>query len=141
VSHRQGLVLDFECAPDEAFRVEPVDGLLVHSNHFVSPVALVKLQDKGMANMPDSLYRDQRVRSLLLPRLGEITLEDIQSALFDDFQTPWSVCRPPASEGEESNLTATVAMIVMVPQQGLMKVAILPALNRTFTEYRLAVPE
>lgn len=140
VSHREGLVIDFECAPDEAFRVEPTDGLLVHSNHFVSPVALAKLQDKGMAAMPDSLYRDQRVRSLLLPHLGQITVEDVQSALFDDFQSPWSVCRPPASEGDESNLTATVAMIVMVPQRGLMKVAILPALNRTFTEYRLGIP-
>jgi isopenicillin-N N-acyltransferase-like protein len=140
VSHREGLVIDFECAPDEAFRVEPTDGLLVHSNHFVSPVALAKLQDKGMATMPDSLYRDQRVRSLLLPHLGQITVEDVQAALFDDFQSPWSVCRPPASEGDGNNLTATVAMIVMVPQRGLMKVAILPALNRTFTEYRLGIP-
>ena len=110
----------------------------MHSNHFVSPVALAKLKDTGMATMPDSLYRDQRVRELLAPRQGEITAQDVETALFDDFQTPWSVCRPPrpASEG---NLTATVAMIVMIPAQRRMRVAMLPALNRTFTEFRLDV--
>jgi isopenicillin-N N-acyltransferase-like protein len=136
VSHRSGLAVDFECAPDETFQVDPVNGLLVHANHFVSPVALSKLQDKGMATMPDSLYRDRRVRAMLMARHGDITIEDIQAALFDEFETPWSVCRP-ALATNDSNLTATVAMIVMVPEQGLMKVAILPAVNKSFSEFQL----
>lgn len=136
VSHSSGLVIDFECAPDETFRVHPDDGLLVHSNHFLSPVALTKLKDTGMSTMPDSLYRDRRVRALLAPRHGDLTAEDVETALFDDFQTPWSVCRPPRP-ATEGNLTATVAMIVMIPGQRRMRVAMLPALNRTFAEFRL----
>jgi isopenicillin-N N-acyltransferase-like protein len=137
VSHRSGLVLDFECAPDETFTLDPVAGLLVHANHFVSPVALTKLQDKGLLTMPDSLYRDRRVRSLLTPRLGDLTVEDIQQALFDDFETPWSVCCPPRATAGGSSLSATVAMIVMLPALGTLNVALLPALNRQFAEFRL----
>lgn len=136
VSHHGGVAIDFECAPDETFQVLPERGLIVHANHFQSPVALSKLKDTGIANTPDSLYRDIRVRSLLEPQLGAITIETVKAALFDDFQTPWSVCRPPRLN-LSNNLSATVAMVVMDPALGVMEVAPLPALNRRFTRYRL----
>ena len=138
VSHAEGLAIDFECAPDETFQVHPEAGLLVHANHFVSPVALAKLRDTGIANTPDSLYRDVRVRSLLAPQIGAITRESVKAALFDDFAAPWSVCRPPR-RGVTDTLSATVAMVVMEPRLGLMEVAPLPALNRRFTSYHLEV--
>jgi isopenicillin-N N-acyltransferase like protein len=136
VSHAGGVAIDFECAPDETFQVLPERGLLVHANHWVSPVALTKLRDTGIANTPDSLYRDLRVRGLLAPQLGGLTREAVKAALFDDFAAPWSVCRPPRpSLG--GTLTATVAMIVMEPAAGVLEAAPLPALNRRFTTYRL----
>jgi isopenicillin-N N-acyltransferase-like protein len=140
VSHRDGVAIDFECAPDETFQVHPDRGLLVHANHFVSPVALTKLKDTGIANTPDSLYRDIRVRELLQPHLGAISFDTVKSALFDDFAYPWSVCRPPR-RNLSNNLSATVAMILMEPASGVMEVAPLPALNRQFTSYRLEVVE
>jgi isopenicillin-N N-acyltransferase-like protein len=136
VSHAGGVAIDFECAPDETFQVLPERGLIVHANHFQSPVALAKLRDCGIANTPDSLYRDIRVRALLEPHLGAIGTETVKDALFDDFQTPWSVCRPPRPT-LTTNLSATVAMIVMEPGAGMMDVAMLPALNRNFTRYAL----
>src|SRR5580704_10669353 len=138
VSHRDGVAIDFECAPDETFQVHPDRGLLVHANHFVSPVALGKLKDTGIASTPDSLYRDIRVRELLQPHLGAITFDTVKAALFDDFAYPWSVCRPPRRSLSD-NLSATVAMVLMEPASGLMEVAPLPALNRQFTTYRLDV--
>jgi isopenicillin-N N-acyltransferase like protein len=138
VSHREGVAIDFECAPDETFPVHPERGLLVHANHFVSPVALGKLKDTGILNTPDSLYRDIRVRDLLQPQIGAITPDAVKAALFDDFASPWSVCRPPR-RNLGNNLSATVAMIVMEPQRGIMEVAPLPALNRQFTTYHLDV--
>jgi isopenicillin-N N-acyltransferase like protein len=136
VSHCEGVAIDFECAPDETFQVQPDRGLLVHANHFVSPVALGKLRDTGVASTPDSLYRDLRVRGILEPQIGAITLDAVKDALFDNFATPWSVCRPPRLNLSE-NLSATVAMILMEPALGVMEVAPLPALNRRFTTYRL----
>jgi isopenicillin-N N-acyltransferase like protein len=138
ISHREGVAIDFECAPDETFQVHPDRGLLVHANHFVSPVALGKLRDTGIANTPDSLYRDIRVRELLQPHLGAITFDTVKAALFDDFADPWSVCRPPR-KNLNNNLSATVAMVLMEPASGVMEVAPLPALNRQFTSYRLDV--
>ncbi len=139
LSHADGMAFNFECAPDESFLVHPVNGLLVHANHWISPIALGKLKDTGIATVPDSVYRDLRVRSLLAPKLGQATMLDMQEALFDDFQTPWSVCRPPRLTLND-NLSATVAMIVMDPGEGIMQVAPLPALNRNFTTYRLNKP-
>ena len=136
VSHCGGVAIDFECAPDETFQVHPERGLLVHANHFVSPVALAKLRDTGIANTPDSLYRDIRVRDLLAPHIGRITRETVKVALADDFAAPWSVCRPPR-KNLSNNLSATVAAVIMEPTLGIMEVAPLPALNRQFTTYRL----
>lgn len=140
VSQAEGVAIDFECAPDESFQVHPDQGLLVHANHWVSPVALSKLRDTGIAATPDSLYRDLRVRDLLAPQRGRITVDAVKAALFDDFQTPWSVCRPPR-RGLTNNLSATVAQIVMVPAAGVMEVAMLPALDRSFTTYTLAMDQ
>jgi len=137
VGHGDGVAIDFECAPDEAFRVEPENGLLVHANHFVSPVALAKLKDIGIEETPDSLYRDLRVRDLLAPRIGALGTDDVKAALLDDFQSPWSVCRPVRAnlQGVE---TATVAMIVMRPSLGEMEVAMMPADGARFERYALA---
>ena len=139
VSHCNGVAIDFECAPDETFQVHPQAGVLTHANHWVSPVALAKLRDTGIASTPDSLYRDLRVRHLLASSIGSITVEAVKSALFDDFQAPWSVCRPPRA-AIDGGTTATVAMIVMQPARGIMEVAMLPAANRNFARYGLDLP-
>lgn len=132
----EGFGIDFECAPDEAFPIYPGDDqLIVHANHWVSPVARTKLRDTGCENSPDSYYRDWRVRQLLnaSPMLDR---NAVKAALFDDFGTPYSVCRPPRP-GTRNTMSATVAMIVMHPGKGEMDVAPLPALNQIFTRYSL----
>ena len=136
LSHAGGVALNFECAPDECFLLQPEDGLIVHANHWQSPVALAKLRDTGIATVPDSVYRDIRVRQLLTPKHGRIRPDDVREALFDDFETPWSVCRPPRMSLSD-NLSATVAMVVIDPLDGVMEIAPLPAANRAFTTYRL----
>ena len=136
VSYAEGMAIDFECAPDEAFKIYPERGVIVHANHFVSPVALTKLRDTGIENTPDSLYRDFRVRQSLEPHIGDLTRDHLKAAFFDKFADPWSVCRPPR-KNLTNNLSATVAMIIMEPGRGFMEVAPLPALNRSFTSYQL----
>lgn len=137
VSQAGGVSIDFECAPDETFTLKPEDGLLVHANHWLSPVALSKLKDTRIAMTPCTLYRDQRVRQILAPKIGAITVDDVKQALLDDFASPWSVCRPPRKDVGRDTRSATVATIVMQPASGIMEVAALPALAPTFTTYRL----
>jgi isopenicillin-N N-acyltransferase-like protein len=137
ISQAGGIGLDLECAPDETFLVHARDGLIVHANHWQSPVALTRLRDTGIAATPDSLYRDLRVQGALAPLRGAIDSDAVKAALFDDYQSPDAVCRPPR-RGASGNLSATVAMIVMIPAEGRMEVAMLPALNRDFTEFMLS---
>ena len=136
VSHCGGEAFGFECAPDETFPLYPEDGLLVHANHWRSPVALAKLKEAGIPSSPESYYRDWRVRQHLEARRGQLTAEDMKAAFFDDFGTPYAVCRPPRPSSR-NNLSATVAMVIMRPAEGIMEVAPLPALNRSFTTYSL----
>ena len=76
------------------------------------------------------------MRAALEAKRGRLTLDDLRAAFFDDWQSPWSVCRPPRMN-LGGNLSATVAMILMRPADGHMEIAPLPALNRQFTVYRL----
>lgn len=131
-----GVAINMECAPDETFLVLPENGAIVHANHFQSPVALAKLVERGVINMPDSLYRDIRVRQLLTPHLGRAEMTHAAAALLDDFEDPWSVCRPPRPS-KTTNLSATVATVLMEPALGEMHVAMLPAVCPEFTTYRL----
>ncbi|MGK9167570.1 acyl-CoA--6-aminopenicillanic acid acyltransferase [Inquilinus limosus] len=136
LSNAGGFAIDFECAPDETFPLYPEDGLLVHANHWRSPVALSKLKEAGIPSSPESYYRDWRVQQHLGAKRGQLTAEDMKAAFFDDFGTPYAVCRPPRPS-QRNNLSATVAMVIMRPAEGVMEVAPLPALNRTFTTYSL----
>jgi isopenicillin-N N-acyltransferase-like protein len=136
ISHAQGLSINFECAPDETFQVHATDDLLIHANHWLSPVALTKLRETGVKSTPDSLYRDLRVRSLLQPLHGRIETRHVKGALFDRFGGDWAVCRPPR-KNLTHNLSASVAMVVMEPEAGLLEVAMLPALNREFQQFTL----
>ena len=143
ISHAgSGLVYDFECAPDETFMVEPDNGVLVHANHWLSPVALCKLRECGMADAPSTFYRDVRAREALLAKAGDLTVEDVTEVLLDDFESPWSICYPPrASSPTDPTTYATVATLVMRPTLGEMRVAILPALDKRFTHYNLEMED
>ena len=136
LAHEGGIGVSLECAPNETFFVHPENGMIVHANHWQSNVALAKLTDTGILSTPDSLYRDTRVRNLLSKNPGSITSKQVKEALFDKYQEPWSVCRP-ERPGFTGNLSATVAMVVMQPELGIMEVAMLPAQDRRFVRYTL----
>lgn len=136
LSTKEGYAINFECAPNETFTIHPTDGMIVHSNHWQSQVALTKLVDTGYGNNGDSYYRDRRVLQLLNSKNGKLSIADLKSAFRDDFCHPFSVCRPPL-EKTVGNLSATVATVIMVPEDGVMEVASLPAAVGVYTRYEL----
>jgi isopenicillin-N N-acyltransferase-like protein len=76
------------------------------------------------------------VRELLAPNRGRLTLENFRQAFFDDYGSPWSVCRPPRPNNR-GNIVATSAMILMRPAEGHLEACPMPALNKRFTSYSL----
>ena len=136
VSHCGGEAFGFECAPDETFWLAPDRGVYVHANHWICEAARAKVKDTGLQETPCSIYRDKRVRELLAPNRGRLTLDNFRQAFFDDYGSPWSVCRPPRPNNR-GNIVATSAMILMRPGEGHLEACPMPALNRQFTTYTL----
>ncbi|MFI5029645.1 MAG: C45 family autoproteolytic acyltransferase/hydrolase [Reyranellales bacterium] len=136
VSHCGGEAFGFECAPDETFWIAPDRGVYVHANHWICESARAKVKDTGLQETPCSIYRDKRVRDLLAPNRGRLTLENFRAAFFDDYGSPWSVCRPPRPNNR-GNIVATSAMILMRPGEGHLEACPMPALNKRFTTYSL----
>lgn len=134
ISHKEGIAINFECAPDETFQILPRDELIVHANHWQSPIALSKLKENGVTSFPDSLYRDIRVRQALEQHIWSIDASIVKEVLADKFGAPWGVCRPPHIS-IRNNLSATVATLIMEPELGCISVAILPAQGGEFVTY------
>ena len=134
VSHCEGEAFGFECAPDETFWLAPEDGVYVHANHWIAPAARAKVKDTGIAETPCTIYRDKRVREHLVPKRGKLTLDDFRQAFFDDWGSPWSVCRPPRLN-PRGVMVATAAMILMRPGEGHLEACPMPSHNRQFTSY------
>lgn len=129
--------INLECAPDEIFWLQAQQGLLVHANHWLCPVARGKLRDTGLSMTPDSLYRQRRVEQALKPLLGTITWDHIKTVLADDFAKPDGVLRFPKPSSFNS-ISATVATTLMEPANGIMHIARKPYGEQVhFHTYRL----
>lgn len=137
LSMAEGYGISFEKTPVGTFHQEGEDGLVVHTNHFLSAGALARIRDCGLSTSPDSLYRRKRVADQLAERRGRITIDDVKAALGDGFGRPHSVCRPPTAGGVGGPLVSTVATIVMTPADGLMEICPAPYDHSTFTRYAL----
>jgi isopenicillin-N N-acyltransferase-like protein len=134
-----GIVHDLECAPDETFVVEPRDGLLVHSNHWLSPVALAKLRETGVPDSPCTYWRQQRAERLLAAH-RQIGLDHVRAVLLDTAGTPLSICVPPRAS-TMTGRTATVASLLMRPALGEMQVAMMPYAGAHYVPYSLTADQ
>lgn len=130
-----GIVHDLECAPDETFVVEPRDGVLVHSNHWLSPVALAKLRETGVKDSPCSYWRQQRAERLLSGQ-RMIGIDAVRRVLLDTEGTPLSICVPPRPS-TVTGRTATVASLIMRPALGEMLLAMKPYAGASYVPYAL----
>ena len=136
ISDAKGDCINFEAVPGETFWMQPVNGVLVHANHFESVSALAKVVDRGLLVSPDTLYRGRRVREYMEKITGQIDLDQFKHALADKFGNPSAVCADP--ETEDSGATwSTVATILMDVTQRVMWVAPRPYARQSYTRYDL----
>jgi len=131
-----GMALDLEVTPSNVYTLEDEDGILTHSNHFRSPAALARIEDLSIRRLPDSLYREKRLRSLLTHAKGKIDRDTIVGALRDHQGYPRSICRHPAPRSDGS-ISQTVASIIMDIEDGLVSVAAGPPCEAEYETYKL----
>jgi isopenicillin-N N-acyltransferase-like protein len=137
LSHADGEAIDLECIPDQAFWLQPEDGLLAHSNHFLVPAARARIVDTYFPTAPDTLYRWSRVRAHLEPLRGRIEYKHMVEALSDRFGFPDSVLRSPKPAVFDA-ISATVCMTVIDAKLGRMWLARKPYERIDFAEYGIA---
>lgn len=139
-------IVNVECAPDESFLDYPdPNGLLTHSNNWQNPAALTKLRDHGatldtsLASTPCTMFRAVRLRRIISSHIssGQLTFENFRASFLDQFDSPYSICRPPREAALGSGMSATAATIVMNPAQGFMDVAPLPGTGAVFSRYHV----
>jgi isopenicillin-N N-acyltransferase-like protein len=139
IAHESGVVIDFEASPERVYTVYPESGLLTHSNHFTAVAAQVAGIDAYGGW--DTLYRHQRVRDLLEPKLGAITIEDIKAALRDHAGYPKSVCRHPDDDAAGHHRSASIASVIMDLDERVMYVASGPPCSNEYRMVHLAGAE
>lgn len=107
-----GEAIDLEVAPGDFGYLLPVDGLITHSNHFLTGVGVGDLR-KGLSAL--TLLRPERARHLLQPRLGAraVTAEDLQAVFRDHYSFPNGICRHVDERDPVSDAVCSAYSIVM----------------------------
>jgi len=135
-SGNDGSGISLETSPGEIFWTLPENDLLVHANHWMAPAAIAKLRDNGLAQRPDTIYRQHRVENALRRVSGPIDWSHVKAALADEFGKPDGVLRTP-KPADFSSISATVATTLMDATNRVMWVARKPYEARNFQEYTL----
>ncbi len=119
LAHAEGEALSLEATPLDVGILYPQDGLLVHTNHFVTP----RLQpgDTAIRESDNTLLRYGRALRLLR-RQQPLIVAALQELLRDHFNHPKSICRHPNPAQPEIERDATLASIVMDLTAGTMQV-------------------
>ncbi|MEV0454771.1 C45 family autoproteolytic acyltransferase/hydolase [Catellatospora methionotrophica] len=85
-----GELIDLELVPGDAGWLHPVDGVLVHANHFETALPVYDtIKDWGGS----SLFRSARARRLLDGVRTPLTPADLRTVLQDHHSHPVSICR------------------------------------------------
>ncbi len=114
VAHRDGVAVDIEAAPGDHGRLAfllPNHGVLVHTNHFLSPH--LDVDNVSVWAMPDSVVRLGRARTTLAEADGRISLESLKTALADHADFPAGVCAHPDEREPLLERGATVTSVIM----------------------------
>ncbi len=121
IAHRDGTVIDFEMAPRAFDFLYPEDGVLVHTNNFVSP--RLRAIDTGISQFPDTLVRYGRAFQKMHLRAGRIGVTDFKQILTDHGNHPDAICRHPDLRDPELERVQTVASVIMNLTRGQMHIA------------------
>lgn len=103
---------DLETTPTRVGRLDPVDGLVAHSNHFV----VEELLDEERASpegLENSRTRLDRMNELLAGARGQLTPELAQEFMRDRARDLHNICRVPGDNGDFDSCSA--ASVVASP--------------------------
>jgi isopenicillin-N N-acyltransferase like protein len=124
---------DLETTPTDDARIDPVDGLLAHANHYTA--ASLKNAERSVGRqLRNSQVRQARMESLLREHHGQLSPARMREILRDRVAIPDSICR--ADDDREGSDIITFASVIAEPGLGRIEVAIGPPSQYRYYEYR-----
>ncbi len=123
---------DLETTPTRDARLDPVDGLLAHANHYVA-AELADEERSPTKQVANSRVRLDRMRELLKERRGRLDAPVMQEILRDRACYPDTLCRQPGDD--PSSDIMTFASVIAEPANGQMWVAVGPPDAHPYQRY------
>jgi isopenicillin-N N-acyltransferase-like protein len=108
-----GLAIDMEVNPGGATSVRtlmPRDGVLAHTNHFLSPD--LARSDSRIGTSPSTLFRLDCLESTLRRGAPTLSIRNLQDALSDHRNFPLGVCSHGDDRASEYERYATIASVI-----------------------------
>jgi isopenicillin-N N-acyltransferase-like protein len=130
-----GTAADLETTPYDDARLDPVDGLLAHSNHYVPESLQHEERSKG-AYVANSRIRLRQMQDLLKARRGELDATVMQEILRDRTCYPDTICRMPGDDPNSD--TITFASVIAEPSEGHLWVAVGPPNENEYVRYEFS---
>ena len=94
LGHKNGECIDLEIENEDFDVLYPQDGIIVHTNHFLSPrLPLAPRKDTTKYKLTDSFIRLGRADKLMRRKKHGITAQDIIEVLSDHMEYPAGICR------------------------------------------------
>ena len=129
-----GVAADLETTPTRDARLDPEDGLLAHSNHYVASRLLAEERSpqRWVAN---SRVRLDTMTALLARQRGVLNAEVMQTILRDRTCHPDGLCRMP---GDDETDVITFASVIAEPTRGRLWVAVGPPNEHPYQPHAFA---
>ena len=114
LGHKNGECIDLEIENEDFDVLYPKDGIIVHTNHFVSPrLPRYPRKDTCKHKFADSFVRLGRADKLLRNKGQDISEKDIMEILRDHVEYPASICRHDDERMEPGLRMGTVFSMVV----------------------------
>ena len=114
--------------------LEPVDGILVHANHYLAPELLGEERNSA-AFMTNTETRQTRMTELVQSARGNLNPDTMQALYRDRANVPHAVCR--AEEDSSVSDSMTFASMIAEPETGRMWIAVGPPDRHPYVEHTL----
>jgi isopenicillin-N N-acyltransferase like protein len=134
IGQAAGKIVDVETSPDHASCIEPEDGIVTHSNHFLTGGHGVSLLEKSA---PNTLHRVDRMRALLERHRGAIAFEHMRNAMTDHAGAPYAICRHGDPQQPDAKRTMTVGAALIDLDARVMHVANGPPCENDYVPFSL----
>ena len=135
IVHESGEMYNVEVSAEDFEVIYGIDGMLVHTNHYLSP--RMQTVEKNSFDLIDSRVRYNRANRLLRSRPGRLVEADFRAILSDHVNHPQSICNHINPAQDPLDQGQTIASLLINLSSRKMQVAWGPPCQADYHSYQL----